>query len=45
MVFQQFNLFPHMSVLRNITEAPVKVLGLSKTAAREPMRRCLPHRA
>ena len=35
MVFQQFNLFPHMSVLRNITEAPVKVLGLSKTAARE----------
>ncbi|MDP2780721.1 ectoine/hydroxyectoine ABC transporter ATP-binding protein EhuA [Devosia sp.] len=35
MVFQQFNLFPHMSVLRNITEAPVKVLGLSKAAARE----------
>lgn len=35
MVFQQFNLFPHMSVLRNITEAPVKVLGLSKAEARE----------
>jgi len=35
MVFQQFNLFPHMTVLRNITEAPVKVLGLSKKAARE----------
>jgi polar amino acid transport system ATP-binding protein len=33
MVFQQFNLFPHMSVLRNITEAPVKVLGMSKTEA------------
>ena len=35
MVFQQFNLFPHMTVLRNITEAPVKVLGLSKKAARD----------
>ncbi|MDS9469218.1 ectoine/hydroxyectoine ABC transporter ATP-binding protein EhuA [Paracoccus sp. MBLB3053] len=35
MVFQQFNLFPHMTVLRNITEAPVKVLGLSKAEARE----------
>ncbi|WP_323181585.1 ectoine/hydroxyectoine ABC transporter ATP-binding protein EhuA [Kaistia defluvii] len=35
MVFQQFNLFPHMSVLRNITEAPVRVLGLSKVEARE----------
>jgi polar amino acid transport system ATP-binding protein len=35
MVFQQFNLFPHMTVLRNITEAPVKVLGLSRKEARE----------
>ena len=35
MVFQQFNLFPHMTVLRNITEAPVKVLGLSKSEARQ----------
>jgi len=35
MVFQQFNLFPHMSVRRNITEAPVQVLGLSKAEARE----------
>lgn len=35
MVFQQFNLFPHMSVLRNITEAPIKVLGLSKAEAKE----------
>jgi len=35
MVFQQFNLFPHMTVLRNITEAPVAVLGLAKPAARE----------
>ena len=33
MVFQHFNLFPHMSVLRNITEAPIHVLGLSKAEA------------
>ena len=35
MVFQQFNLFPHMTVRRNITEAPVQVLGLSKVQANE----------
>ncbi|HEX7747438.1 MAG TPA: ectoine/hydroxyectoine ABC transporter ATP-binding protein EhuA [Bordetella sp.] len=35
MVFQQFNLFPHMTVRRNITEAPVHVLGLSPKQARE----------
>ena len=35
MVFQSFNLFPHMTVLRNLTEAPVRVLGLSKAEARE----------
>jgi len=34
-VFQSFNLFPHMSVLRNITLAPIKVLGLSKADAQE----------
>jgi len=34
MVFQSFNLFPHMNVLRNLTEAPVTVLGLSKEEAR-----------
>ncbi len=33
MVFQQFNLFPNMSVLENITEAPVHVLGKSKEEA------------
>ncbi|APF39313.1 ectoine/hydroxyectoine ABC transporter ATP-binding protein EhuA (plasmid) [Chelatococcus daeguensis] len=33
MVFQSFNLFPHMSVLRNVTEAPVAVLGLSRAEA------------
>ncbi|MCX5533346.1 ectoine/hydroxyectoine ABC transporter ATP-binding protein EhuA [Streptomyces sp. NBC_00006] len=35
MVFQQFNLFPNMNVLRNITEAPVNVLGLSKDEAEQ----------
>ncbi|MEV2251327.1 ectoine/hydroxyectoine ABC transporter ATP-binding protein EhuA [Streptomyces sp. NPDC050147] len=38
MVFQQFNLFPNMKVLRNITEAPVQVLGLSKDEAEERAR-------
>jgi polar amino acid transport system ATP-binding protein len=33
MVFQQFNLFPHMSVLHNITEAPVHVLKLTRAEA------------
>ena len=33
MVFQHFNLFPHMSCLRNITYAPVKVKGLSQSEA------------
>jgi polar amino acid transport system ATP-binding protein len=32
-VFQAFNLFPHMSVLRNVTLAPTKVLGLSRAEA------------
>ncbi len=35
MVFQQFNLFPNMTVLRNITEAPLHVLGMSKDEATE----------
>lgn len=33
MVFQHFNLFPHMSALSNCMEAPVQVLGLSKSEA------------
>lgn len=33
MVFQLFNLFPHMSVLENITLAPIKLRGLSKDEA------------
>ena len=32
-VFQAFNLFPHMSVLRNVTLAPRLALGLSQTEA------------
>lgn len=35
MVFQHFNLWSHMTVLENVMEAPVQVLGLSKTEARE----------
>ncbi|MBN7573979.1 polar amino acid ABC transporter ATP-binding protein [Clostridium sp. 2-1] len=33
LVFQNFNLFPHMSVLENLIEAPQKVLGWSKEEA------------
>lgn len=35
MVFQQFNLFPHLSILDNLTLGPIKALGLSKTDAEE----------
>jgi ABC-type histidine transport system ATPase subunit len=35
MVFQEFNLFPHMSVLQNLVEAPTRVLGVSRTEAIE----------
>jgi polar amino acid transport system ATP-binding protein len=35
MVFQSYNLFPHMSVLRNITLAPTRIGGVSKDAAEE----------
>ncbi len=34
-VFQSFNLFPHKSVLQNVTLAPVKVLGLDRAAAED----------
>jgi ABC-type polar amino acid transport system ATPase subunit len=35
MVFQNFNLFPHLTVLENCTLAPMKVRGLSRKAAEE----------
>lgn len=35
MVFQHFNLFPHMTILRNCTEAPTKVLKMPKKGAEE----------
>ncbi len=35
MVFQQFNLFPHMKVIKNMTLAPVKLLKLSEEEARD----------
>jgi polar amino acid transport system ATP-binding protein len=41
MVFQSFNLFPHLSVLRNLTIAQVRVLGRSKEAAADVARRNL----
>ena len=41
MVFQQFNLFWHMTVMENIIEAPVRVLGQSVAQARENAMRLL----
>ncbi|SDL51799.1 amino acid ABC transporter ATP-binding protein [Tessaracoccus oleiagri] len=35
MVFQRFNLFPHMTALDNVMEAPIQVLGLRKRDARQ----------
>jgi len=34
-VFQSFNLFPHMSVIENVTLAPIRVLGMERKAAEE----------
>ncbi|HTO82470.1 MAG TPA: amino acid ABC transporter ATP-binding protein [Methylomirabilota bacterium] len=34
-VFQSFNLFPHMSVIENVTLAPIRVLGMDKAAAED----------
>ena len=41
MVFQQFNLFPHMTALQNCIEAPIQVLGLKKEEAEERARELL----
>lgn len=41
MVFQSFNLFPHMTVLQNLTEAPIGVHGESRAGARAHARALL----
>ncbi len=41
MVFQRFNLFPHMTALENIIEAPIQVLGVPRKAAEEQARALL----
>jgi polar amino acid transport system ATP-binding protein len=41
MVFQHFNLFPHMNVLRNVTEAPIHALGIPKPEADRHARKLL----
>jgi polar amino acid transport system ATP-binding protein len=41
MVFQQFNLFPHMTVLENCTLAPMKVRGIARAEAEKTARRFL----
>jgi polar amino acid transport system ATP-binding protein len=41
MVFQHFNLFPHMTALDNVTLAPVRVAGVSRSEARERGRQLL----
>ena len=41
MVFQQFNLFPHLTILQNCTLAPMRTRGLKKAAAEATARRLL----
>jgi len=41
MVFQQFNLFPHLTVMQNCTLAPIRARGLSKADAEATARRLL----
>ncbi|MBM3597500.1 MAG: amino acid ABC transporter ATP-binding protein [Alphaproteobacteria bacterium] len=41
MVFQQFNLWPHMTVLGNVIEAPIRVRGMSRKDARALGEECL----
>ncbi|MEU4370851.1 amino acid ABC transporter ATP-binding protein [Micromonospora chersina] len=41
MVFQRFNLFPHLTALGNVVEAPVRVLGTPREQAREQAMRLL----
>ena len=41
MVFQHFNLFPHMSTLQNVAYAPIKVKGIKRKVAEEQARKLL----
>ena len=41
MVFQHFNLFPHMTVLQNVIEAPMQVKGMNRTEASDLARELL----
>ena len=41
MVFQHFNLFPHKTIIDNMTLAPVKVLGMSKAEAEQKAQKLL----
>ncbi len=41
MIFQQYNLWPHLSVVQNLIEAPCQVLGLSKESAMERAKKLL----
>ncbi len=41
MVFQHFNLFPHMTILDNLTLAPIRVKGVSKSEAEEKAKELL----
>jgi ABC-type polar amino acid transport system ATPase subunit len=41
MVFQSYNLFPHMTVLHNITAAPIRVKGVARARAEEQARELL----
>ncbi|MFS1538133.1 MAG: arginine ABC transporter ATP-binding protein ArtP [Candidatus Phlomobacter fragariae] len=43
MVFQQYNLWPHLTVMENLIEAPCLVLGLTKTTAKEKAENLLNH--
>lgn len=41
MVFQQYNLWPHLTVIENLIEAPIRVLGVAKTEAIEQAKEIL----
>lgn len=41
MVFQQYNLWPHLTVIENLIEAPIRVLGVAKTEAVEQAKEIL----